>query len=268
MSDSSIKSVNLNDIISAIENVAPLALQENWDNSGLQVGNPSSLITGVLTSVDVTPEVVDEAKSLGANLVVSHHPLLFKGVKTVTGSTRTEKTLIASIKNDIAVYSCHTPLDKAYNGLSWQLARLLGLKPLRPLIPMLPDDMSGLGVICGTYPEKTLNDFLVGIRNRFPHMRHSSLSEGPKEVKSIAICTGSGGSLIDDVIKADCQLYITGDLRHHDFVDFSDRIILVDCGHYETEKMAKHYLAEVISNAFPQLPVYISQKDKNSIEYN
>lgn len=259
--------VHISDIIRAIEKVAPLSLQESWDNSGLQVGSPNAWITGVLTTVDVTPEVVDEAVRLGANLIVSHHPLLFHGLKSITGETRNQKALIAAIKNNITVYSCHTPLDKAEDGLSWQLAKYLGFEPFLPLVPAEPGTKTGLGVICKGDQETPVNFFIDLIKKKFPHMRHSSLEIGPWEIGFIAVCTGSGSSLIPDVLRANCQMFITGDLRHHDFVDYSDQLILVDCGHYETEVFAKYCLRDIILRALPRLTVHVSHKDKTSIEY-
>lgn len=262
------KTVSLRDIIKAIEDVAPLSLQESWDNSGLQIGCPDMSIEGVLTAVDVTPEVVAEAAEKGANLIVSHHPLIFGGLKNITCQNRTQRAVYSAIRKDIAVYSCHTPLDKAHNGLSWQVAYYLGLKPLKPLVPSAPGEMTGLGVTCHVEGSPEPKALLEKIRAKFPNMRHSQLSDGPKTIDRVAICTGSGGSLMSDVLAQGCTMYITGDLKHHDFVDYADRVVLVDCGHYETEMCAKYCLNDIVRDAFPELSVNISQNDKNSIVYN
>lgn len=249
-------------IIKTVEEFAPLSLQEAWDNSGLQVGDRNAIVTGVLTAVDVTPEVIDEAVRQRANMVISHHPLIFGGLKRLTGDTRTEKSVIGAIKHGIAVYSCHTPLDKTYNGLSWQLARLLGLNPLRPLLPVSPGADAGLGVVCRVDGKISVSECIEKIKEVFPHLRHSAI-ESRVGARNIAVCTGSGASLINDAIEAKCDVYITGDLKHHDFVDFADRTVLVDCGHFETEKIAKIILKDVVSTAFPGLPVSLSHTDVN-----
>lgn len=123
-------------IISALEDFAPLALQESWDNSGLQTGDPDAECTGVMLCVDPTEAVVREASERGCNLVVSHHPLLFRGLKHITGATPAERCVIESIRRGVAVYSSHTALDSAEGGVSYELARSLGARPLRTLHPL------------------------------------------------------------------------------------------------------------------------------------
>lgn len=121
------------DIISALEHFAPLPLQEDFDNSGLQVGNRNEECKGVLLCVDVTPAIVDEAIEKDCNLIVSHHPLLFKGIKRLTGTSLVERTIIKAVSADIAIYSCHTSIDNAFNGVSWKMAELLGLQNVKTL---------------------------------------------------------------------------------------------------------------------------------------
>ena len=122
-------------IISAIEAFASPALQEKWDNTGLQVGDAAAECTGVLVALDVTPKVIEEAVARGCNLVVSHHPLLFKGLKRITGRTPAEQCVIKAISNGIAIYSCHTALDSADGGVSYAIAGMLGAKVVRVLHP-------------------------------------------------------------------------------------------------------------------------------------
>ena len=121
------------DIISVLEDFAPLPLQEDFDNSGLQVGDKSAECSGVLLCVDVTPAIIDEAIEKGCNLVVSHHPLLFKGLKRITGATLVERTILKAISANIVIYSCHTSIDNAFNGVSWKMAELLGLTDVETL---------------------------------------------------------------------------------------------------------------------------------------
>lgn len=123
------------DITSAIEAVAPLGLQESWDNSGLQVGHLSAPCKGVLLCVDATEQVVAEAIERGADLIVSHHPLIFKALKRVTGQTPQQRVIIEAIRHGISIYSCHTPVDIAPKGISHRMGTMLGLDHLRPLSP-------------------------------------------------------------------------------------------------------------------------------------
>lgn len=127
--------MKIGDIIQAIERVAPLALQENYDNAGWQVGNKHTEATGALLCIDVTEEVVDEAVTLGANLIISHHPLLFKGIKSFTGKNYIERAIIKAIQHDIAIYASHTNLDNAWNGVNFKMAEKLGLTNLSILMP-------------------------------------------------------------------------------------------------------------------------------------
>lgn len=126
----------IRDIISVIERFAPLSLQEEWDNSGLQCGDTSAECTGVMLCLDVTPDVIEEASARGCNLVVSHHPMIFRGIKRLTGATVAERCIVAAISHNMAVYSSHTALDSADGGVSHALAALLGARVSRVLHPM------------------------------------------------------------------------------------------------------------------------------------
>lgn len=142
--------MNLSHIIAALEEFAPLALQEKWDNSGLQIGLPpenDGECTGVMLCVDVTPEVIAEARSKGCNLVVSHHPLIFKGLKCIAGRTLQERAAADAIRAGIAVYSSHTALDSAPGGVSYEMASRIGARVLRALVPS-PVPMVMMSVIC------------------------------------------------------------------------------------------------------------------------
>ena len=127
--------MRIKEILQLIEHIAPLPLQEDFDNSGLQIGDANRETTGVLLCIDVTENVVEEAVSLGCNLIISHHPLAFKSFKSLTGRTYAERCMIAAIKHDIVIYAAHTNLDNAINGVNFQLAKLLGLQNVRILSP-------------------------------------------------------------------------------------------------------------------------------------
>ena len=128
-------SLKIKDVTDFLESSAPRSYQESYDNSGLLTGNPSSEVKGMLTTLDCTEEVVDEAISLNANLIVAHHPILFKGIKKLTGSNYVERVIIKAIKNDIAIYAIHTNLDNVHTGVNKKLAERIGLKNLKILAP-------------------------------------------------------------------------------------------------------------------------------------
>lgn len=127
--------MKISEVISLIEEVAPISLQEEYDNSGLQVGDKNREATGALVCIDVTEGIIDEAICSGKNLVISHHPLLFKGLKSITGKNYIERTVIKAIKNDIAIYAAHTNLDNAYGGVNFKIAEKLGVEKLQILSP-------------------------------------------------------------------------------------------------------------------------------------
>ncbi len=127
----------IQDIITAIEAHSPLHIQEEWDNCGVQVGKISDVCTGVLLCVDATPDIIDEAIEKGCNLVISHHPILFKGLKRITGHTLVEQTVIKAITAGVTIYSCHTAIDNATNGVSWRMAQKLGLTNIATLDPQV-----------------------------------------------------------------------------------------------------------------------------------
>ncbi len=141
--------MQLRSIIAALEKMAPRALAESWDNSGLQIGLPQGVTdcTGALVCVDVNEDVISEAVNAGCNLVISHHPLIFKGLKSLTGATLPQRTAYAAIRAEVAVYSAHTSLDSAPGGVSYTLADLLGARVLRPLQPSKVP-MVRVSVIC------------------------------------------------------------------------------------------------------------------------
>jgi len=265
MSDTAV--ISKHQIIDAVTDFAPLALQESWDNSGVQLGGVDSQCTGVMLCVDCTPEVLDEAMSRGCNLVVSHHPLLFRGLKHICpGRSLVEDTVIKAITNGITIFASHTALDSAAGGISWQMAKMLGAKVEAVLSPGATPG-TGLGVVAEFPKEVTACELIAKIKNTFSSdiIRCSQRPEGG--IKRMGLCGGSGGELIPDAIAAGCQAYLSSDTRYHDFVDYGKRIFLADIGHFESEECAKQILFNVISKFFPNFAVYKSESERNSINY-
>ena len=125
--------MKIREVLDALERFAPLPLQEDFDNAGLQLGLTETELSGALLCLDVTEKIVDEAISKGCNLIVSHHPLLFKGLKSLTGKDYVERCVLKAIKNDICIYSAHTNLDNASNGVNYKIAEKIGLQNIRIL---------------------------------------------------------------------------------------------------------------------------------------
>ena len=195
------------DIAAVIEELAPLRLQEPWDNSGFCIGDGSASVRGVLVGFDCTPELIDEARMSGADMVITHHPLIFGGIKKISEATMTGRTVIAAIRHNITVYSCHTNMDKVLRGVSGTAAGWLGLRDVRVLD--MDEDGNGLGVI-GTLPDPMApKDFLRGMKAALglSTVRHSQLPRTP--VRTVAVCGGSGRSLISKQIAEEIRKFFT-----------------------------------------------------------
>ena len=217
--------------------------------------------------LDVTEPVIDEAIALGFNLIVSHHPLLFKGVKSISGSTYVERCILKAIKNDIAIYSAHTNLDNTVGGVNFKIAEKIGLRDVTFLTPSQNDGISGSGII-GTLSEpETETDFLRRIKKLFEVgcLRHNKMTG--RQIQRVAICGGAGAFLIPDAIAAAADVFITGEIRYHEYFGHEREILLAEIGHYESEQYTKELLAEYLQRQFPGLKVEQTKINTNPIKY-
>jgi len=363
--------MKLSELSSFLDSLLPLSFQEEWDNSGLQTGDPGMEISSALVALDVTEAVVEEAVRTGSNLILSHHPLIFSSIRKITGRSSDERIIMNSIRNNIAIYSAHTNLDMVSNGVSKKMALKLGLENisvlrtlknrLQKLVTFVPDDhlervrdavfSAGAGVIgnydlCGFAADGTgsfrggentspfagkkgilhfekekrfetiffshLKDRVVkallaahpyeevaydiyalendnidaglGCTGEFPEpvdeavflfklksvfgakgIRYSKLTGRP--VKKVALCGGSGASLLNDALKRGADAFVTADIKYHAFFEPENRLLLVDCGHYETEKFSVEILYDLIVKNFPNFAVRFSETNTNPINY-
>ena len=361
----------LSALLSFLNNEIPLALQESYDNCGLLVGDPNSEITGVLVCLDLTDDVMNEAISKNCNLIISHHPLIFSGLKSLTGRNETERLVIRAILGNIAVIAIHTNLDNHYEGVNRMLCEKLGienaviLKPvtdtLRKLVTFCPPAYAdklrqaifeaGAGQIgnydsCsfnapgnGTFramdgakpfvgqqgqlhtePELRIetifpayheNRVITALKKSHPYeevaydiyplsikheqvgagmtgslpeaidaeeylrhvkkilntgcIRHTSLKN--KKIKKIALCGGSGSFLIKDAIYCGADIYMTGDLKYHDFFIPENKMILADIGHYESEQFTKELIYTLLKKNFTTFALFISETNTNPVNY-
>lgn len=254
------------DIINAINDYAPLNLQESWDNSGLQVGDPNANCTGVLLCVDVSPAILQEAIARKCNLVVSHHPLIFKGLKHICPTeSKVQQSVYAAIKGGITIFSSHTALDSASEGISREMAKMIGANPLHPLQPGA-DAATGLGCIAEFAQPVSCNDFIKILKSAF-NINMIRGSWQSRAIKRIGLCGGSGGEFIPKAIKEGCDAFLTADVRYHDFVDYGEDIFIADIGHFESEECSKQIFYRIISEKFPNFAVYKSEIEKNPIIY-
>ncbi len=249
------------EITDAIEEFAPLSLQESWDNSGWQLGKPEAECTGVIVCVDVTPDIIEEAASKGCNLIVSHHPLIFRGVKQITGRDRVERCIRQAFRQGISIYSSHTATDCAPAGVSWEMARRLGLANTEGLDP------SGLGVIGDLPSALPWREFVKLVKKAFgaESVRCSRVPSDDWQVVRVGLCGGSAAEFLPAALARGAQAYVTADCKLNQFIDHADDILLVDAGHFETEECTKDLFCRVISEKFPNFAVWKSTVERNPV---
>jgi dinuclear metal center YbgI/SA1388 family protein len=363
--------MKLKEITDCIENIAPLAFQEDYDNSGLIIGDPDKEVQKVLITVDVTEEIMNEALEKSCDLVISHHPVIFKGLKRLTGIHFNERIAMKAIKNGIAIYATHTNLDNADGGLNKSLISKMGvrnpsiLSPVKGLLGKLVTfcpvesaekvrqslfnagggnignydfcsyNLQGEGtfrasdkanpfvgeknkihfenevrieVVYPLYIEAQLVNALLDshpyeevaydlypLNNAFakmgagmigeldsgedekiflqkikdllnlPYIRHSAWLNS--RIKKVAVCGGSGAFLLPIAMKAGADIFLTGDIKYHDFFETQDKIILADIGHYESEQFSKELIYSIIKEKFPNFAILLAESDSNPVKY-
>ena len=257
----------ISDITAVLERYAPPALQEGYDNCGLQAGDAGAECTGVLLAVDATERVIDEAVDQGCNLVVTHHPLLFKGLKHVTGATPAERTLIAALRADVAVYSLHTSLDKIPDGgISHVMARKLGLRNVATLCPEHQD--YGLGAIGDLAAPLSPYGLVERVKRTLGSpVARCNMFNPNATISKVALCGGSGSSLATEAAALGADAYITSDTGYHTFTDYAGDLFIVDIGHFESEQCCKEIFYRVITEIFSNFAVKYSNVESNPIIY-
>lgn len=363
--------MKIKEIIYFLESLAPLSLQESYDNAGLIIGNDETECQGIITSLDVTESVVEEAVKRNCNLIVAHHPIIFRGIKKINGNNYVERTVIAAIKNDVAIYAIHTNLDNVIEGVNKKIADKLDLQNCKTLLPKEETLQklvtfspvknaeevrtalfkAGAGAI-GKYDECSFNvqgegtfkagegsDPFVGkigerhleketrIEVIFPSFLQNKIIRSLKEshpyeevayyiqalenvqenvgsglvgelpkgisekellkslkndfhlsvikhtpllkktVTKIAVCGGAGIFLLPHAIAAGAQVYITADIKYHEFFDADNRILLTDIGHYESEQFTIELLTDFLQEKFPNFAVLKTEMNTNPVNY-
>ena len=260
--------MKIKEIVSALERFAPLPLQDGFDNAGLQIGLTEAEATGALLCLDVTEAVVDEAIALGYNLIVSHHPLIFKGFKSITGKDYVERCIMKAIQNNITIYSAHTNLDNAQGGVNFKIAQKISLKDVQVLDPKLQGEVvAGAGVV-GELPEpETETDFLKRIKRLFEVgcVKHNRLNG--RLIQKVALCGGSGAFLLPKAVELGADVFITGEVKYHDYFYYENRILVAEIGHYESEQYTKEIFYSIIREMFPELEVEMTRVNTNPIKY-
>ncbi|WP_307031858.1 Nif3-like dinuclear metal center hexameric protein [Arthrobacter globiformis] len=246
----------LGQLMLAVEELWPESLAESWDEVGLVAGHPSAEITRVMFAVDPTIEVIDEAIEWGAELLITHHPLLLKGVTSVAANTPKGRAVHRLIESGTALLTVHTNGDSAVGGVSDVLADALGLENVSPLTPSadgLPEE--GIGRVGDLSESMTLGDFAARVFGILPAVAGGVRVSGDKDglVQRVAVCGGAGDSLFDEVRASNADLYVTADLRHHPASEareaaVNDRPYLIDVSHFASEWLWLPAAAEALGN--------------------
>lgn len=258
---------------------APLALAESWDNVGLLLGNEAATINRVMTCLTLTPDVAAEAVQRNAELIVSHHPILFKPVQKLTSATAEGRTVLLLLRHGISVYSPHTAFDNAARGINQLLAERLGLQDIRPLRPSLLPGLSELGAgRWGRLPSPlTLADFLRVVRQRLSPKSQGHLGDhvllplqftgqADRRLNCVGIGCGSAAEFLSDAQLAGCDVLLTGEARFHACLEARDRnIALVQAGHYGTERPGVEALAKHLQFKFPGLESWASEAETDPL---
>ena len=254
-------------MVAPIEAFAPLALQEEYDNSGLVVGRADDeLRGGVLLAVDVTEEVIAEAVALGCGLVITHHPIIFHPLKRLNSASVVERCVEAAVRHGVALYACHTNLDAAPGGMSWRVGTMLGLHNMQVL--QSTSGEVGFGVVGDLECPISLDEFFAVVRRTFslPVVRHSA--RVCEKVSRVALCTGAGASLMAEARASQCDVYLTADLKYNDFFTPVGDFVVADIGHFESEFCAIEILFEILSKKITNFALHKSAQTKNPVHYN
>ena len=245
--------MKVRDIENALERVAPLCLQDDFDNAGLQVGLESDDVTAVLTCLDVTEDIIAEAFAKGCSLIVSHHPLLFHPLKRVSDFSYQQRCVRTAIQKGISIYSAHTNLDNASGGVNYCIAEKIGLQNLEWL-EAKPGQNAGSGLI-GTFREPVPTDEFLGMLKTVfgvEALRHSATVHG--QISKVALCGGAGSFLMGTARGKGADCFITGEAHYHDYFE-NEGMLVATLGHYESEKFTTDLLAEIIAKAYPELRI-------------
>ena len=285
-------------VVNALEQFAPLPLQEGFDNAGLQIGLTEAEVSGALLCLDVTEAVVDEAISKGLNLIISHHPLIFHKLRRITGEDSVQRTVMKALKNGIAILSMHTNLDSVRGGVNYKIAEKLGLEQLSfigkqqqvsvdtteaeeheklccELQPrqttgytFKPAVIEGADGVIGTLKQPlAADDFVLKLRKTFDVecVMCNQLLRRP--IRTVALCGGAGDFLLDDAICEKADAFITGEMHYHQYFGHDQEIQICVIGHYQSEQFTTEIFRDILSYRCPQLTTYITEINTNPIIY-
>ncbi|MCP5479824.1 MAG: Nif3-like dinuclear metal center hexameric protein [Spirochaetales bacterium] len=261
--------VKVGDLCDALEQLAPPQLAEDYDNVGLLVGDRHARVASVLVALDVTPAILEEAKAVGASMVVSHHPIWFRPRRTLVGDDFAGVQIVSAIRSNIALFACHTNLDNHTQGVNRTIADRLDLQdcsPLRPREQGPPTVCAGSGLVGRLRQALDAEELLSLVRERF-NSACIRYAPGPGRIERVAVCGGAGSFLLEDAVQHGADAYITADVTYHHFFEARSRILFMDIGHYESEQFAVSLLETFLKKEFPGIVVRAARGSTNPVRY-
>ncbi len=259
--------MKIQEVIDALELFAPLPLQESYDNAGLQVGLTGADVSGALLCLDVTEDVIDDAVRRDFNLVISHHPLLFRGLKQLSDADYVQRTVWKAVMNGVCIVSMHTNLDNAQGGVNHKIAQLLGLHDVEFLADVrtvsdprngeTPETQltGGSGIIGYLQMPVGAEEFIHHVKKTFGVQCCMTNQLLDRPISKVAICGGAGAFLLKNAIRKGADAFITGEVHYHEFFGADQQIQIMSIGHYESEQYTTEIFKQIIAERCPQLPV-------------
>ena len=260
--------MKIRQVLDALEQFAPLPLQESWDNAGLQLGLTEADVSGALLCLDVNEQIVDEALRKGCNLIVSHHPLLFRGLKQISGADYVQRCVIKALKNDIVIVSMHTNMDNAKDGVNWKIAERLGLQQCQFFAQkQIADIEAGSGVV-GLLPQPmAADDFILMVKRQFGVECALCNELLRRPIQKVALCGGAGDFLLPDAVGLGADAFITGEMHYHQYFGYEQRIQICVIGHYQSEQFTSEIFRDIIHKECPDVRTEIAETCTNPILY-
>ena len=279
--------MKIKQVLEALERFAPLPLQESWDNAGLQIGLTEAEVSGALLCLDVTEAVIDEAVSRGCNVVVSHHPLLFRGLKQVADLNDVQRTVRRAIKNDVCVISMHTNLDNAAGGVNFKIAERLSFG--HGLLRTDADVGLGHGLLRtdadetveamgdeqhpGQWVMLTLREpmeaqaFIAHVKTRLEAQCAACNELLQRPIRRVAICGGAGDFLLEEVVRRGADAFVTGEMHYHQYFGHEQEVQICVVGHYESEHFTKELLRDIIERECPGVRCCLAETNTNPVRW-
>ena len=260
--------ISLHQLIDFLREFAPPDLAESWDNVGLLIGDPANEISSVLTCLTLTPNVAEEAIARQAQLIVTHHPVLFRPVKQLTTATSEGRMLLSLIRADVAVYSPHTCYDSAVDGINQQLARSFGLQEIQPLRPRHIDQPVGSGRF-GRLPRPvSMSELIQQTKSVLGISQLQYVGRLDRVVTKLAIACGAAAEFLADAARCGCEAFLTGEARFHACLEAeAANVAMILPGHYATERPAMLQLATILKSRFPQLVAQASENENDPVKF-